>query len=126
MGEHTSFDDLVIEIYCKNSNKKDVDLFIAEHEYINYCEAIIYTDGKVGYAEPGHVYALIFETGKSQDEINSLMPVWEIPITWLTNYTKCVPVWNVGYMEPECGMNDKQKESLNKLISAGFIIDKQI
>ena len=34
--------------------KMNVDVFIAQHKYITYCEATIYEDGQIEYAVPSH------------------------------------------------------------------------
>ena len=75
--------------------------FIKQHTYINYCEVLIFPNGKIVYAEPSHVKALIKYVGKTEEEIYSEMPIDASPLYWLINYTKCVVVYTNGYIRPK-------------------------
>lgn len=97
--------------------KVNIDDFINNHTYINYCEAIIYPDGDITYASPSHTRALIHITGRTEDDIYNEMPITESPIHWLTEYTGCVPVWTEGVIFPK-NITDEQVESLKKLKDA--------
>lgn len=67
--------------------------FIAHHNKINYCEAIVMPDGSIVYAEPSHLKALVKLTKKSCDEIGKLIPKHAVPINWLVEYTGCACIW---------------------------------
>ncbi|MGL5459666.1 MAG: hypothetical protein ACRDBY_08625 [Cetobacterium sp.] len=102
--------------------KQDIDEFIKEHNHIRYCEAIIDEDGLIEYAVPSHVMLLERYTGIDRDTLYfRIMPMTELPIKWLVNYTKCVSVWYGYFVAPSCGMNEKQQEVLNKLIEADIV-----
>lgn len=82
--------------YLKKVNKITKMLpmtFILNHTHINYCEAIIDNQGLIGYVNPSHIKALIYESGLSEDEIYDLMPISEMPIYWLVEFTHCVSIW---------------------------------
>lgn len=105
--------------------KKSVDDFIRDHSHINYCEAIIYPDGFVEYAEPSHVEALLKITNEDRDIIYKKMPIWDAPIIWLTEYTGCIPVWTNGYIKPKL-CSKEQEISLKKLIENKLVSNNNI
>ena len=96
--------------------KLDVDTFINQHNHIRYCEAIIYPDGKIAYANPSHVETLIRYIGIDRETIYNEMDIFDAPIVWLLNKTRCVAIWYDCYLVP----NDKkitlaQRITLRKL-----------
>ena len=71
-------------------NVKD---YIKQHNDVAYCEAIIYPNGDIKNAIPGHTYKLISITNKSKEEINKMIPNNAAPLDWLLGYTKCIALW---------------------------------
>lgn len=100
--------------------KLDVEIFIKNHTYINYCEAIIYRDGTISYVKPNHIQTLIRATGKSEREIYDLMPLTANPLHWLIDYSGCVAVWSQGFKSPE-DLTSEQLFSLTKLFESGLV-----
>lgn len=94
--------------------KRSLDNFIREHHYIQYCEAIIYPDGEIEYANPSHVEALLRITGENRKVIDDKMPITASPIFWLIQYTKCVALWYDGYIQTEL-ITEEQKATIQKL-----------
>lgn len=97
-----------------------IDEFIKQHKHTNYCEAIILPNGDIDYATPSHIYKLISLTGKSKDEIDSIMPRTASPLEWLVSYTNCVAVWYDFFRFNS--LTEKQKCSLHKLVKSGILI----
>lgn len=99
----------------------NIENFIDENkETYNYCEAIIFPNGEIDYANPSHTYRLLRETGKSMDEISEIMPISAGPVAWLVDYTNCVAVWyNFGMLPENC--TDAQEETIERLREAGLI-----
>lgn len=95
--------------------KVSIDEFVANHKHINYCEAIIYPDGYITYAVPSHQQSLIKITNLSMDELENLMPMTAGSIEWLTDYTRCIPVWYAGYMLPTGAELFYREEELNHI-----------
>lgn len=87
--------------------------FCKQHTYINYCEAIIFPDGTIEYATPSHQQKLISISGKSMDELMSIMPIWAAPNEWLVEYLNCIAVWYDYYIYSN--INTKQKHTLDML-----------
>lgn len=106
-------------IECRNTPKVPVDEFIENHNYTDYCEAIIHTNGLIEYARPSHVYALIRVTNRSEEDIYEEMPVWESPIHWLVKYTGCISIWSDFCILPDSCTNE-QIVALGKLIASGL------
>lgn len=71
-------------------NVKD---YIKQQSSYDYCEAIIYPNGDIEDAIPGHVYKLMSITDKTKEELNELIPNNAAPLEWLLGYTKCVSIW---------------------------------
>lgn len=67
--------------------------YIKQHDDDCYCEAIIYPNGDIENAIPGHVYKLMSTTDKTKEELNELMPNNAAPLEWLLGYTKCISIW---------------------------------
>ncbi|MEG1433239.1 hypothetical protein [Eubacterium sp.] len=96
--------------------------FVIEHKrrgYINYCEAIILPNGKICFAEPSHLEALISIYGKERVDIFSEMPVTESPIDYLLDKTGCVAVWYNCRIY--ASINQKQVDTLSYLLDARVI-----
>lgn len=100
--------------------KYTVEEFISNHKHINYCEAVIDSDGFVIYVEPSHIQTMIALTGESREVIDEKMPIEASPIEWLTNYTNCIAVWHEGFIKPH-SLTKMQKDSLDRLIEAGCV-----
>ena len=100
------------------TEKMDVNKFILNHKYVNYCECIIYKDGSIAYVNPSHIENMIRETNKSRQEIYEIMPITASPLTFLIDYTECIAVWSNMYIQPKQGITEKQKVSLNNLLNA--------
>ena len=99
---------------------KDIDLFISEFDYPEGCEAIIDPEGMIAYASPSHVEALIKYSDEKRDVIYDKMPIEEMPIKWLVEYTKCVSVWPNFVILPELVTED-QEMTIKKLIENNLV-----
>lgn len=97
-----------------------IDEFVKQHSHTNYCEAIILPNDNIDYATPSHIYKLISLTGKSKDEIDSIMPPTASPLEWLISYTNCVAVWYNFFRFGN--LTEMQKCSLHKLVKSGILI----
>jgi hypothetical protein len=95
--------------------RQKVEDFISSHSRTNYCEAIVYKDGTIKYAEPCHIDALIRVTGEDKDIINEKMPTTAAPIYWLINYTGCIAVWTNFFISGE-NMTREQAHTIDELI----------
>ena len=104
------------------SIKMNVEQFIKQHEYINYCEAIIDKEGMIQYVRPNHVQTLIRETNLPEDLIWAMMPIEAAPIDWLVNFTGCVSVWFDLLYKPKDGITPAQETAIQKLIEAEIIL----
>lgn len=71
----------------------NVKEYIEQHTDKNYCEAVIYPNGDIEDAIPGHTYKLMSITNKSGKELNKLIPNTAAPLDWLLEYTECVCIW---------------------------------
>lgn len=118
------FDELVELIKAMKNNIKDelldADTFIKKHHHINYCEVIINREGLICYVRPSHTETMIRLMGKTQEEIDKEMPIYETPINWLVDKSGFIAVWYEGYVTPK-HVNIKQRIALNKLINAKVI-----
>ena len=103
-------------------NKLHIDEFIKNHHHINYCEAVIYRDGTIAYANPSHVETLIRATGLTHSEVYNEMPVWEHTILWLVNKTGCIAVWYGDYVAPkDKKLTLEQHITLKKLSNSNIV-----
>ena len=91
-----------------------------------YFEAIMDRDGVVYYAVPSHQMALLEllrnELKISYEEVMNLYMTSKDairlgPIDWLTKELQAVAIWDTHFIGV---MNEKQKETLNKLAEAGL------
>lgn len=104
--------------------KQNPNDFIKFHNYIHYCEAIIYEDGKITYAVPSHLMCLEKITGLSKEELNKLS-IYDY-FGDLLKITKCVSVWYDGYrFSKEVGLTKAQEETLSLLIKNKIIKDNK-
>lgn len=113
-----------MEIYYKKikDNKLDIDTFIKQHNHIRYCEAIIYPDGKIAYVNPSHVETLIRYTGIDRETIYNKMDIFDAPIVWLLNKTRCVAIWYDSYLVPtDKKITLAQKITLKKLQDSDIV-----
>lgn len=102
--------------------KKDVFNFIKDHNYIQYCECIIYKDGMIEYACPSHLEVLIRHTGETKEQIYGKMNILDSPIDWLVQYTNCIAVYTNGYLKPDI-TTLKQQKALDSLIKNDLVSD---
>ena len=102
--------------------KKDVFNFIKDHNYIQYCECIIYKDGMIEYACPSHLEVLIKHTGETKEHIYGKMDIFDSPIDWLVQYTGCIAVYTNGYLKPNIVTSEQQKV-LDALIKNNLVSD---
>lgn len=110
----------IISIDVQITKKKDIETFIKEHTYINYCEAIIFKDGRIAYVSPSHNATLIRETGKDMDTLSKEMNTMCLDIEWLVNYTGAVAVWYNGCICPD-NITAEQQHSLSRLLEEHII-----
>ena len=104
-------------------NVKD---FIKQHTHDNYCEAIIYPNGDIEYAERGHVNKLVEASNKSKAEINKLMPYnasptqgkqrWSGPSGHREQRTKC------SETHLECRRWSQRRQSLLHILNTSLHI----
>ena len=88
--------------------------FIANHNEICYCEAIINPEGLIGNIWISHTKSLIGEMGLTEDEVYEAMPISESPIHWLIRKTGCVAVWYNFALVPST-LTKKQIATIKKL-----------
>jgi hypothetical protein len=67
--------------------------FVEQHKHINYCEAIIFPNGDIEYANPSHTEKLISITNEPKEELDRKIPIDAGPVAWLVDYTGCVVLW---------------------------------
>ena len=113
----------------KNIN---IDDFIPAHneKYTAYCEAILFADGTIMYAEPSHLYALqmiygvpyeeLYEGGPARDNLFEKMPPSASPVHWLSEVVNCVVLWYDTAIFPP-NYTQAQVESYKKLKDNGCI-----
>ena len=104
----------------------NVNDFIKQHEHPEYCycEAIVYPDGSIECADYGHVNSLIKYTGLPKRVINKIMPYSASPIHWLTEYTKCIPLWENFFIYNS--ITFEQHETIQKLVNHGILCKEVI
>lgn len=90
----------------------------------NYCEVVIYEDGKIEYAVPSHQEKAISIYCKnhniSRKELWKLIPFTESPLHWICYYEGLVSVWYEMIVKPE-NITKEQKRSLARLVLNGCI-----
>ena len=80
--------------------KIKIDEFIKKHDFINYCEAIVFPDGDISYACPSHQMAILNYLNLSMEDAMNIMPMCASPIHWLVDKSGCIAVWTNGYIKP--------------------------
>ncbi len=98
------------------------DLELHKENFIDYLEVIILVDGTVVYAVPCHIEKLCEIYGKSKEEIQNEMSIYDSPINYMLDRTKCVAVWSVGYMTK--WINSKQQETLDLLVENKLTVNR--
>lgn len=101
----------------------NVDNFIKNHNYINYCEALLFSNGEIEYAIPSHIESLISVTNLTRQQVAELMPIEAGPVQWLVDYTNCVSLWYDFCYLPE-NITTEQNNVIQKLVDNG-ILSKQ-
>ena len=99
----------------------NVQDYIKQHTYKDYCEAIIYPNGNIEDAERGHVYKLMDFTGKSKAVLNKIIPNSASPIHYLVGYTGCISVWYNFFIFDS--INDEQMNTLQELVDHGILVN---
>ncbi len=108
------------DVYCNFDLKNHME------RYINYLEVIIYQDGKVEYAVPGHQEKLISIGMKkfhvSREEFINMCPKekWGDYLKWLCEITECVAVWSCGYCYGD-KISEEQRKVLKDFIRHGVM-----
>ena len=102
-----------------------VQEFIKQHNHVNYCEAIIFPDGTIEYANPSHIEKLIQITNEDRDDLSIKMPWDASPVPWLVDYTGCVALWYEFCYLPE-SFNIKQSFTISELLKADIIANPYI
>ena len=114
-----------------------VDTFIAQHkqQYINYCEVVIYPNGKIEYAHPSHLYKLEeiwgvpstqwYDGGPLRDKLWATVPQTANPCYWLCGDTGCIVCW---YSQAVIPLNCTKTalKSLKKLIKSGCMSNHSV
>ncbi len=117
----------------------NIDDFIKQHnqQYINYCEAIIHSNGSITYAEPSHLLKLqlmwgvpeneLFDGGPIRDKLYKEMPQYASPVHWLSETLNCIVLWyNAAIFPPNYTaqqINSIRKLIKNKCINAELSIE---
>lgn len=96
-----------------------------EYPY-GWYEGVVAWDGTIIVATVSHVTTLIHLYGKTEDEVWQEMPVWESPMYWLSEKTKAILTYEVGYLQPRFDMSDAQKYVLSLLVKGHFIQNKAL
>lgn len=97
----------------------NVEDFIKQHTYTNYCEAIMLPNGDIHYAVRGHTNDLISVSGKSKEEIDKMMPYIASPLHWLVCYTKCISIWYNFFIYNT--ITDEQQKGIQTLVNNGIL-----
>ena len=106
--------------------KMKIDQFISQHNYINYCEIVILSDGYIMKAIPSHTEVLMEiwckKNNKTKDDLRTMILISdEPPLEFLCNSLNCVAVWYSQIRYPESGINLIQLDVLQRLMSAQCI-----
>lgn len=89
-------------------------------KYINYFEAIIYEDGDIELVKPSHIETLIRycmkkENFKTRQDVMDLIPITYDTISFIVDKYHCISVWYDCMLYSIDGINDKQKEVIERL-----------
>lgn len=106
---------------------KPFNLNTHKRTFVHYLEVILDEEGVAHYAVPSHKDWLINHAceklGVTQKELLDTMPqeYWCDMLTWLTNITSCVAVWDISYVGR---LNYAQKSQLELLQAEGLFSGK--
>lgn len=105
-----------------SSQRYSIDDFLAQHNHIRYCEAIVNDDGTVEYAIPSHGEKLISRVcdyrGISRSQLASEMPIFCDMIAYLADIVNTAVVWySMCYIPKNC--SKRCLDSVSMLISSG-------
>ena len=89
------------------------------HDDICYCEAIIYPNGDIEEANPGHTYKLMSVTDKSREELDKIIPNNASPLEWLLGYTNCVAIWYDFFKYGS--ITKEQLDTIQELVNHGML-----
>ena len=99
------------------------DINVHKATFINYLEVVIDTEGVVHYAVPSHqefiINYLVQTKYGTREALNDAVPreYWFDMMTWLTDQSGIVAVWNDRYLGI---LNERQRETLEKLQRVGL------
>ena len=117
---------------------KEVNQFMEEHKekwYINYCEAIIFEDRSIDFANPSHTERLVEEYCINnhilRDELIKLIPREDSPLFWLLEKLNAVALWLETLLVDHYNnykVNDAQIKTIetlvkNKIISVNVLLE---
>lgn len=92
----------------------NIEEFIKQHKYINYCEAVISPTGDIEYAIPGHTYKLIDIAKEPKEQLEKMMPIQAAPMYWLIEHTGYASIWYNFAILP-WNYTKEQMDALQKL-----------
>ena len=99
--------------------KSPFDIETHKATFINYLEVVVFPNGTICYAHPGHVEVmervLALHGGNSDDCPRDM---WCSYDEWLMEQTGCVCVWTGGFTGRP---NERQLEALRMLVDAGLL-----
>lgn len=99
--------------------KRPFDIETHRATFRNYLEVVIFPNGAIVYAVPGHIEVMErFLTLRGVDFTVDSHPSWCSYDEWLMERTGCVCVWTQGYMGKP---NERQLESLRTLVDTGLL-----
>lgn len=108
------------------TTKVDIDSFIANHNHIRYCEAIIFKNGEIAYVRPSHTETLIRECmsllNVTREELDNGINPFDDYLTKLVDISGCVAVW-YDFCIPPKTITEGQINSLDKLMQSKGIIN---
>lgn len=95
--------------------------------FVNYCEVIIWPDGKIEYAVPSHDEKLILAYaeyhGISRDEAIEEIRQFPDYLDHVMKETGIIQVW-YDYMHNLTPLTEKQFEAINMLMTSGCVSDR--
>lgn len=88
--------------------------------YIRYCEILIIPNGDIIECSPCHTESAIEyainKDGITREELSNTIPDSCLPLEYIVDKYGLVAIWYCGYMYSKTyGINDKQRETINKL-----------
>lgn len=104
----------------------NVDEYIAQHNHINYCEAIVFKNGDVMDVRPSHQETLVRlaarHYGVTRDELYSMIPIEASPLHWIVEDLGLVALWYDFAVVPY-DMSDEQVATIKKLQECNILSD---